>query len=189
MKALIPLIKIVAALFGLDWAVVAAFISVETGGKGFDQTTGKIIIQFEPVWFRRKAPFAPSGLWSVNRVDVQAKEWPAFNDAFRKDPNAAMVSTSIGLGQIMGFHFARLGYASVGAMWDDAKRGLDRQIWQICKFIATDSRLKAAIVSKDWTTVATIYNGAGFRELAKKYNRVPYDQSMKHEYDKLKFII
>ena len=91
-----------------------AFISVETGGKGFDDITGKIIIQFEPAWFRKKAPYTPSGKWSVNRVERQAKEWEAFNDAFRKNPDAAMQATSIGIGQIMGFHYARLGFKSVG---------------------------------------------------------------------------
>lgn len=186
MKKLIPIIKFIVALFGLDWAAIAAFIAVETGGQGFDPTTGKIIIQFEPVWFKRKAPFAPSGLWSVNSVDVQAKEWAAFNDAFKKDPNAAMLSTSIGLGQIMGFHWQRLGYSSVGAMWDDAKKGVERQIWQICKFIATDSKLQNAIEIQDWEAVASIYNGSGFRELAKKYKRVPYDESMAIQYDNYK---
>jgi len=183
MKKLIPLIKVIAALFGLDWAAIAAFISVETGGQGFNPATGKIIIQFEPVWFKRKAPFAPSGEWSVNKVDVQSKEWAAFNDAFKKDRNAAMLSTSIGLGQIMGFHFARLGYSSVGEMWDDSKKGVERQIWQICKFIATDPGLQTAIIKKDWRAVASIYNGSGFRDIAKKYKRVPYDESMAIQYD------
>ena len=53
---------------GLEPAAVLAFIAVETGGKGFDDQTGKIIIQFEPAWFRKKAPYAPSGLWSLNKV-------------------------------------------------------------------------------------------------------------------------
>ena len=141
MKSLIPIVKIVAALFNLDWVSIVAFISVETGGLGFDRKTGKIIIQFEPSWFRKKAPFAPSGLWSVNKVDVQSKEWEAFNNAFSINADSAMQSTSIGLGQIMGFHYSRLGYKTVGEMWDDAKKGLDRQIWQICKFIATETYL------------------------------------------------
>ena len=189
MKNLLPIIQTIASAFGLEWSAVAAFISVETGGLGFDPATGKIIIQFEPVWFRKKAPFAPSGLWSVNRVEVQTKEWLAFNDAFKKDPAAAMSATSIGLGQIMGFHFKRLGYSSVGEMWDDAKKGVDRQIWQICQFIKTDTNLNNALKARNWSAVATIYNGAGFRELAIKYNRVPYDISMKTEFEKFAKIV
>lgn len=178
-------VKQIASAFGFETAVILAFIEVETGGKGFN-TDGKIMIQFEPSWFRKKAPYAPSGKWSVNKVDVQKKEWEAFNDAYSKHPNAAMEATSIGLGQIMGFHYKRLGFKTVGEMWDHAKTSLENQIWQICQFIATDSRLKKAIVSKDWLTVAKIYNGAGFMAIARKYGREPYNISMEKAYAKYK---
>ena len=97
---LVEIIMKVAKEFGYEDAALAAFIETETGGKGFDKTTGKIIIQFEPAWFRKKTPYAPSGAWSVNKVDVQSKEWIAFNDAFAKNADGAMESTSIGLGPI-----------------------------------------------------------------------------------------
>ena len=165
-----------------DTAALLAFVQVETGGQGFDAKTGKILIQFEPAWFRKKAPYAPSGAWSVNKVDVQSKEWIAFNDAFSKDADAAMQSTSIGLGQIMGFHFQRLGYSTVGQMWDDAKKGIENQINQLVKFINSDANLKSAIEHHNWTDVAEIYNGKGFRELAAKYRRVPYDKALEDAY-------
>jgi hypothetical protein len=171
---------------GIDAATLLAFMQVETGGQGFDKTTGKILIQFEPAWFKKKAPYAPSGLWSVNKVDVQSKEWLAFNDAFSKDANAAMQATSIGLGQLMGFHYARLGYKSVGDMWDDAKKGIEQQIAQLVRFINTDNNLKVALMNEDWHTVATIYNGSGYEQLALKYNRKPYDESMKYAYVQFK---
>lgn len=181
---IINITKKISAEFGFDPAVMLAFIEVETGGKGFDPSNGKIMIQFEPAWFRKKAPYAPSGKWSLNKVDVQAKEWPAFNDAFSKNPNGAMESTSIGLGQIMGYHWKRLGFSSVGEMWDHAKKSLQNQIWQIANFIDTDRNLKEAIKAKDWFTIAKIYNGSGFRELARKYGREPYDRSMANAYKK-----
>lgn len=163
-----------------------AFVSVETGGLGFSKETGKIIIQFEPSWFRKKAPFAPSGKWSVNKIEVQSKEWPAFNDAFMKNPDAAMQATSIGLGQIMGFHYKRLGFASVGAMWDDAKKGIENQLNQLLMFIKTDTELWYAINAGDWHTVACRFNGYGFEALAKKIPREPYDISLAKAYEKYK---
>lgn len=177
-------IKKYALVSNVEWQAGAAFVEVESGGIGFDSKTGKLIIQFEPVWFKRKAPYAPSGKWSVNKVGRQEKEWIAFNDAFRISPDAAMESTSIGLGQIMGFHYKRLGYKTVGEMWDDAKSGEDRQIWQMFKFIATDKRLLKALKEKNWHQVASIYNGAGYKALAKKYGREPYDVSMRRAYEK-----
>ena len=185
-KELQTIVKLVACQFKFEPAALAAFIEVESGGKGFDDKTGKILIQFEPIWMKRLAPYTPSGAWSVNKVDVQSKEWIAFNDAFPKNPNKAMEATSIGLGQIMGFHYKRLGFATVGAMWDDAKKGLERQVWQIAKFIETDKNLQTALKIGDWHKVSTIYNGSGYKEIARKYGREPYNLSMAKAYGKYK---
>ncbi|WP_449435041.1 N-acetylmuramidase domain-containing protein [Pedobacter steynii] len=141
-------------------------------------------MQFEPTWFKRKAPYSPSGAWSVNGVERQSKEWIAFNSAFALNADAAMESTSIGLGQIMGFHYKRLGFKTVGAMWDDAKKGEFQQVQQMAKFIATDSRLLTALKNKDWHVVACLYNGAGYLALAKKIGREPYNISMQKAYTK-----
>lgn len=174
----------IACEYGIEYAALRAFMEVESGGIGFAKDTGKIIIQFEPSWFKKKAPYAPSGKWSVNGVEKQSAEWIAFNDAFRINPNAAMGSTSIGLGQIMGFHYARLGFKTVGAMWDDAKVSEVNQLRQLVKFIATDQVLLKAIKAKDFHTVAVRYNGAGYQELAKKIGREPYNISMAKAYNK-----
>lgn len=178
-------IKAEACRIGVETEVLAAFVTVESGGKGFN-TDGKLIIQFEPVWFRRKAPYAPSGRWSLNKVERQSREWIAFNDAFRINPTAAMESTSIGLGQVMGFHYKRLGYRSVGDMWDDAKKGEERQIFQMAEFIRTDTSLLRALREKDWHVVAVRYNGAGYQALAKRYGREPYNISMEKAYNRYK---
>lgn len=155
-----------------------AFIEVETGGKGFDSDTGKIIIQFEPAWMKKLAPYAPTGLWSVNKVDVQSKEWIAFNDAFIKNKTAAMESTSIGFGQIMGFHYKRLGFKTVGDFWDYSKHSIDNQIELVIRFIKTDKNLSQALIDENWHKVASIYNGASYREMAVKWGREPYNISL-----------
>jgi len=186
MKELLPIVWNEAAIFKIESRAVLAFISAETGGKGFDDVTGKIIIQFEPSWYRKCAPYAPSGAWSLNKVEVQSKEWIAFNDAFSKNKTAAMEATSIGIGQIMGEHWKRLGYESVNAMWDDAKKGIDRQIWQMCKFIATDIKLMSALKAHDWDGVATLYNGAKYKEMAIIWKREPYNITLANAYLKFK---
>lgn len=164
---------------GWDYAVLNAIISVESGGIGFASDTGKIIIQFEPVWFRKKAPYAPSGKWSVNGVERQSQEWTAFNDAFRINPDAAMESTSIGMMQVMGFHWKALGFDSVGAMWDYAKESEANQIDLAIRFCKNNSKLDLAIRNKDFPTIAYYYNGAGY----KKYN---YDSRLLNAWLKYK---
>jgi hypothetical protein len=82
----------------------------------------------------------------------------------------------------MGFHFERLGYQSPLTMWSDFSESEEKQVAALVRFIKTDKRLYAAILSKDWHTIASIYNGAKYREIAAKIGREPYDKSMEKEY-------
>ena len=54
-------IKKFAIEFGFDEAVLRAFVEIESGGKGFDEKTGKLIIQFEPHVFKKYAPNVAAG--------------------------------------------------------------------------------------------------------------------------------
>jgi hypothetical protein len=150
-----------SSVFGIPRSSVKAIVEVESGGAGFDSLTGKIQIQFEPHWFRRLSKLT-TGIWASNKVDVQTREWIAFNDAFSKNADKAMQSTSIGLMQVMGFHYARLGFKSVGAMWDFAKISEYNQLWLGLKFLSTDRFLYQAILQKNWKEVARRYNGANY---------------------------
>lgn len=168
--------------------ILQAFIATESGGWGFDKTTGKIRIQFEPHLFANSTNIPRSEAnnyhWDENKVDVQSKEWIAFNEAFSIDPTKAMESTSIGLPQILGLHWKRLGYASVGAMWDAFKVSEVNQIVGLIKFIETDKVLYQAILDLDFDQIAKSYNGRGYKALAIKLGRVPYDITMAEFYKK-----
>jgi hypothetical protein len=185
---IIDLVKKALAAEGsnIEPEALAAFLDVESAGKGFS-ADGKLIIQFEPKYFKRLSPkSSPDGVWDTNQVQGQQSEWAAFNSAFKLNALAAMGSCSIGMPQIMGTHWKRLGYSSVGAMWDDFKTGEQAQVNALVRFVKTDSRLEEALKAKDWTKVATIYNGAGFREIAKKYGGDPYDMRLDKAYNKRK---
>lgn len=148
--------------FGIPIPSIKAIIQVEANGEGFDSETGKIKIQFEPSWFRKLSKLI-NGLWISNKVDIQSKEWKAFNDAYAKNPNKAMESTSWGAMQVMGFHFKRLGFETVGEMADFAKKSERNQIWLGLKFLQTDKYIYHAIIVKDWKTVAYRYNGSDYK--------------------------
>lgn len=143
-------------------------LKVESGGKGFDETTGKIIIQFEPSWFKKQSPYTPSGLWSLNKVERQAGEWTAFNNAYQQDPDSAMESTSIGLMQVLGLHFKKLGFEDVGKMWDYAKESEYNQLRLGILFIKNNKYMFNAF--KDLTdmsncrTFAYYYNGGQYEK-------------------------
>lgn len=153
--------KNLAKEFGISISKVKAIDFVESNGMGFDPKTGKIVIQFEPHYFKRISRLF-FGIWASNKVEVQSKEWIAFNDAFSKNPKAAMESASIGRMQVMGEHWKRLGFKNVGDMWDFAKHSEVNQLWLGLKFIETDKALFQAV--KIWNTkeVARRYNGKNY---------------------------
>lgn len=165
--------------FGLTFSKTKAIVVVESGSQAFDEKTGKIIIQFEPHWFKRKSPYTPSGKWSLNGVERQAAEWVAFNDAFRLNPTAAMESTSIGMMQVMGFHWKLLGFDSVGDMWDYAKESAENQLRLGLRFIASNKRMMYALQIGDYATFAYYYNGQNY----KKFN---YDKRIAEQVQKWK---
>lgn len=193
----------IAKTIGVSYAAFMAFIEVESNGKGF--VNGKIVLQFEPSYFKktyaawRKA--TANTVWLNNGVGNQTVEWKAFNDAYNVNADAAMQSCSIGMGQIMGYHFKRLGFKTVGEMWDFAKgydcitktydnnRGEYNQVILIARFIKTDPVLlktlqKPKLTMSDFDTIAKRYNGAYYKELAVKIGREPYDKSMFRAYNK-----
>ena len=152
---------------GYDYRVLKSIIQVESGQHGFHPVTGKIIIQFEPVWFKRLYKNWPQGsrhtTWQSNKVEIQAAEWAAFNSAFAVNADAAMKSTSIGMMQVMGFHYATLRFNTVGHMWDFAKESEYNQVLLALKWIKTVRPLHKAIKDKDWQKIAYYYNGANYR--------------------------
>ncbi|WKW47253.1 N-acetylmuramidase domain-containing protein [Myroides sp. JBRI-B21084] len=186
-QQLINTIKEHSKVNRVPFEVMMAIIEVETPGYGFDKNTGKLLIQFEPSWYRKLEPYAPSGAWSVNKVDVQSKEWIAFNSAFAIDAESAMKATSIGLPQIMGFHYKRLGYKTVGDMWNDFKKGEHQQVMALFRFILTDKNLLQSVRTKNFHMIAYIYNGAKYKEMAKKWKREPYNISLEKSAKKWEF--
>lgn len=162
--------------------IMKAIMEVESLGTGFDKKTGKILIQFEPHLFKRAFPkwmYFKNGVWSNNGVDVQSKEWLAFNEAFSVNAEKAMESTSIGLPQILGSHWKRLGFSDVHEMWNSFKESELNQVKSLIKFILTDQRLIKAIKTEDWNLFASVYNGSGYKKLAQKLGTVPYDEKIR----------
>jgi hypothetical protein len=155
-------------------------MEVESSGNGFHPTTGKIVIQFEPHWFKKTFKNwrqKTSLVWQFNGVENQTKEYAAFNEAFGQNPQAALLSTSFGLFQIMGFNHLKAGFKTVGDMVDAFKTGEAAQVRGGLSFIKNTPQLHKAILKKDWKTFAYFYNGSNYAvnqydvKLAKAYAR------------------
>lgn len=170
----------IAQSIGIEYAELAAFISVESGGAGF--INGKIVLQFEPGYFKKLSKVKSDGSpnWNIvlsNKVEGQVGEWKAFNAAWAIDPHAAMLSTSIGLLQIMGNNYQACGFKTVDDMWDSFKASEYNQVKGGANFIKSNKPLYMALKDHVWDKVAYYYNGSNY-----KVNN--YDIKLKTAYNK-----
>lgn len=162
----------IADKFGIPMPILNTVIEVESSGAGFDPKTGLIKIQFEPYHFekytKKRVP---------NGVENEEKEWEAFKVAAALDAEAAYLSTSWGLGQVMGFNFREAGYKSAHAMVDDFAISERNQLIGMLNFIRSNPIRYKALLKKDWDTFASLYNG-------KQYKKFEYDIKLAKAYAK-----
>lgn len=95
-----------------------------------------------------------------------------YNGACRE---AALMSVSMGLFQVMGFNHAIIGYHSVERMWEDALKKDDNidLIWFV-EFIKS-RHLDDELRTKDWRSFARQYNGPA-------YSKNNYDTKLAENY-------
>lgn len=193
-----------ATAMGFEPRAVRAILKVETGGRGYDKTTGYLLIQFEPSWFRKLMPKSrmqaitaastavakktatPAQVsqlqdWlatQANAVEGQAKERLAYDAACRLDKHAAQLATSWGLPQMMGFNHKVCGYSTVEAMIEAFRQSESNQLTAMLRFIKSKPAMAAALKKRDWGVLAYYYNGAGY----KAFN---YDKRLAKAYESL----
>jgi murein L,D-transpeptidase YcbB/YkuD len=92
------------------------------------------------------------------------------------DAAAAQESVSWGLGQVMGAHWAWLGYASVEAMVAEARKSVAGQARLMALYIEK-AGLAEALRTHDWEAFARGYNGPGYKKYA-------YDEKIASAYDR-----
>ncbi|WP_106792087.1 N-acetylmuramidase family protein [Aquimarina sp. Aq78] len=193
-------VKDFADQFELELAMVKAVNEVESNGKGF-LVSGRPRILFEGHIFWKeldKRGVNPSQYVSEYTKNVLYEKWtkayykggageydrlekaagmsdePAFHEA-------AYSSASWGAFQIMGFHYANLGFSSVdhfvSEMYDHEREHLKA----FGKFIEATSfkgeKLLDWIKEKNWARFAEGYNGSG-------YKKNKYDTRLKNAYIK-----
>lgn len=163
-----------AQLLGVELAAVQANAETEAQGSGF-MPNGLCTIRFERhIMFQQLSKFkglaTAQGLAKrypqvVNPVagGYSADPYEQYNLAVTIDQSCAMMSTSWGIFQIMGFNFMAAGYANVQSYVADAKVNEANQLKQYVTFVKTylQGALWTALKSKDWSTFARLYNGSG----------------------------
>lgn len=155
-------------------AALLAVVEVESNGHVFAAVNGRRepLIRFEGHYFHRRigdealeraerAGLAHPTPQAVPNPPDQPARWAMLARAEAIDRRAARESCSWGLGQVMGAHWRRLGYACVDALVDEARRGADGQLALMARFIE-DAGLEEALRGGDWHRFARAYNGANY---------------------------
>jgi murein L,D-transpeptidase YcbB/YkuD len=165
----------VAKETGIEPAALLAVAEVETGGQAFAVVDGRNepLIRFEGHYFDRRlspdrrARARSLGLASpvagvVANPASQAERWRLLRRAAEIDANAAWESTAWGLGQVMGAHWAWLGYASADALVAQARESAAGQARLMARYIVK-AGLAEALAKRDWAAFARGYNGPAYR--------------------------
>jgi hypothetical protein len=123
--------------------------------QAYDLATGLIILRYEPHIFRRK-----SGKDVPARRAGQNAEWDNFARAFDVHQEAALLSCSYGLPQLMGFNFGVTKHGNARDMFLAFQDSCIEQVQGFFGFVRKNNITKA-IKNKDWRTFARVYNGSG----------------------------
>lgn len=158
MEKLLTLVdkKNLAIKYGIDPKALLAVVAVEASGSGFNRD-GSIKIQFEPHWFKKYTK-----IQLPNGVEGQKEEYLALNKALPINEEAAYLSTSWGLGQIMGFNFKTAGYKSAKEMAEAFKISEYNQLEGMIRHILSNKHLTEALKTLNWDVFAYFYNGKDY---------------------------
>jgi hypothetical protein len=168
-------ISIVAKELGIETAALLAVAEIESGGKAFTVIDGRQepLIRFEAHYFDRRLS-EPNRLkarafglssptaGAIANPKTQGARWKLLAKAAVIDRNAAYESVSWGLGQVMGAHWAWLGYASIDALVEEARGSVAGQTRLMARFI-DKSGLAHALKRRDWEAFARSYNGPAYK--------------------------
>lgn len=160
---------VAAKQYSVEIAALKAVVEVESAGRAFDKD-GKPVILFEAHWFSYytkgkydgQYPRISSAKWNRSLYKVGKAEWDRFYQAAGLDNKAALLSTSWGLGQVMGFNYKNVGYRTVEEYVSATSFSASNQLDIMLRFIAGQGLIEA-LQKKDWAKFAYVYNGEGYK--------------------------
>ena len=176
-KATLDEISAIAADLGVSLAAFRAVIAVEAAGSGFDKA-GRPKALFERHHFFKHLKATPALLQRAEAEGLAYPKWgttpyPKGSDAVYSEIErackineaAALLSTSWGLGQVMGSNFKMVGCDTVEGMVKEAVESEAGQLRQMAGFIKS-ANLVRPMKELNWAAFAKGYNGPGYAKNA-----------------------
>ncbi|KVU55413.1 N-acetylmuramidase domain-containing protein [Burkholderia cepacia] len=175
---------------GVSPACVRAVNEVESRGSGF-LADGRPVILFERhVMYRQLVESIGANdavhysLLFSNVVNQKpggyqggSAEYVRLDTAARIHAASAYESASWGAFQVMGYHWKRLGYASIDEFVARMETSEGDQLDGFVRFVAADSSLLSALKNRKWAAFAKGYNGPD-------YARNLYDAKLAQAYER-----
>lgn len=163
---------------GIEREVLNAIITVETRAKSLD-SEGHPIVRFEchrfnPVVSSSNLPCTIESGDTFSRVASETNK-EAFLKAKEINEEQAIMQSSFGFPQIMGFNYRAAGYSSPKDFYE-AMFKEENQVSAFLNFLGSNSDLMTALKNKDWDEIARLYNGA-------KYEENNYHVKLENAYD------
>jgi hypothetical protein len=177
-------LKALATAFKVEPAALLAVLKVESGKSGF-RADGRLVILLEahhvwkrllarkinPLPFMKYVPMCCQPTWAKAKQYYNTDSWRRIEaglawvkkyratqyDSYRR---ALLESCSMGRPQIMGWHYANLGYENIDKMVEDFERGEREQIFKMLEFMQRNNLL-VHLRTRNWRAFARGYNGSG----------------------------
>lgn len=165
-----------AQLLGVPLATMRAVNEVESHGAGMlPDGRPKILFERHQFWRQLEArgytqdQLAQLELRKPNLVSEKAggyagdeAEYVRLAGARLIHEDAANEATSWGAFQVMGYHWKRLGYASLAEFLESMEEGEAGHLDAFVRYVALDPNLVAALKGRKWAVFAKGYNGPNF---------------------------
>jgi hypothetical protein len=172
-----------ATLLNVPVASIKAIAEVESRGNGFfDNDKPKILFEaavfgkYTKYKYNQTHPNLSSKKWNKALYFGGMKEYDRLNAAVQLNEQAALLSTSWGKFQIMGFNHKICGYSDVFSFVNDQYLSEGIHLMCFVKFVKGNN-LDIFIRNKDWAGFAYRYNGPGYAKnaydvkIAKSYKK------------------
>ena len=163
--------------FNIEKAALKAIFKVEAGGKsGFLKEDPNIPVTLEEghIFYKylqnkhknaaeiaKNNPTICYKSWTKQYYKTGLNEYNRYLKAAEIDEECAMLATSWGMGQCMGFNYKACGYNSVKEFVNAMYISEKNQLLAMCNFIKSNNKMYKALQNKDFNTFASIYNGPG----------------------------
>lgn len=177
-----------AGILGITERLIKTIAKVESNGNGF-LSDGRPKILFERHVFYRllKAKGIDADSLVLSQPDIVntatggyqggSSEYDRLQRASVIDDDTASMACSWGAFQIMGEHWASLGYPSV-VDFVEAQNSVEGQLHCFGMFIKNSPSIVAALQQQDWAKVARLYNGPA-------YAKNSYDTKLESTYNSM----